>query len=105
MVFPGIGDCDAGLNICGCVEGGGLPVTASSGATVGVTKEPGFTGLWKGVNFLRCCRFRIVTRPVHTDHILVILSYLYPNACSLPSPKVVTNQILNVEMIPNLELL
>ena len=42
---PGIGDCDAGLDICGCVKGEGLPVTASSGATVGVTKEPGITGL------------------------------------------------------------
>ena len=43
--IPGIGDCDAGLDTCGCVEGEGLPVTASSGATVGVTKEPGITGL------------------------------------------------------------
>ena len=43
--FPGIGGCDAGLDICGCAEGGGMPVTASSGATVGVTKEPGITGL------------------------------------------------------------
>ena len=43
--FPGIGDCDAGLDICGCVGGEGLPVTASSGATVGVTKEPGITVL------------------------------------------------------------
>ena len=59
--IPSIGDCDAGLDICGCVEGEGLPVTASSGATVRVTKEPGITGLWKGVNFLRCRQFRIVT--------------------------------------------
>ena len=31
--IPGLGDCDAGLDICGCVEGEGLP----AGATVGVT--------------------------------------------------------------------
>ena len=42
--IPGIGDCDAGLDICGCVEGEGLPVTASSGDTVGVTKEPELQG-------------------------------------------------------------
>ena len=44
MGIPGLGDCDAGLDICGSVEGESLPVTASAGVTVGVTKEPGITG-------------------------------------------------------------
>ena len=99
--IPGLGDCDAGLDICGCVEGEGLPVTVSSGATDGVTKEPGITR--RKLPKMLPIPNSHPTSTIHTYHILVILSYLYHNACSLPYPRVVTNQVLNIN-IPNLEL-